>query len=590
MKSNRPEDIRTHPTWKHSLLFLVFLLLVTSLAYLPGLDNQFIWDDDDYVTENRNLRTLNGLIAIWFTPHAIPQYYPVVHTTFWLEYQLWGTRPLGYHQVNILLHALNAFLVWWLLRRLGVPWAWLAAAIFAVHPVHVESVAWITERKNVLSLFFGLSSTLFFLKGVRLKPDEPVRLGHTLFYALSLFLFVLALLSKTVTAVLPGVLLVMVWWQHPLRLKRDRSLFLLLTPYLLAGLVLGMVTVQLEIQHVGAFGADWDYGLVSRILIAGRALWFYLGKLVWPHPLIFFYERWTITPADAWACLYPLAFGLLLGGLYRYRQRLGRGVLAALLIYSGALFPALGFFNVFPHRYSFVADHFQYHASIPIIALVAAALARGWAWLGRTRWPALLADRWPVILAVGLLAPLIWLTMRQVTVYADEATLWRDTVAKNPTSWAAHNNLGQHYKRIGQFENAWRHLERAIQLRPHHERAYLGLAEILEMQGRLDEAEVHYRVAARHGADDISVLLRVANFYIRRHQPDTAMEFYLYILEREPDNYHANLNAGHVCMLRGDADTAEGHYRRAVTADPDSEQAREYLRRARQAQAQQPLE
>ncbi|MBN2430116.1 MAG: tetratricopeptide repeat protein [Acidobacteria bacterium] len=579
-------DIRS--TWKTGALFLVVLMALTCLAYSPGAGNTFIWDDDDYVVENRNLRTFDGLLAIWLHPHSLPQYYPMVHTTFWVEYQLWGAAPLGYHQINIVLHALNAFLIWLLLRRLGVPWAWLAAAIFAVHPVHVESVAWITERKNVLSLFFCLAAALLFLKSVRFGRDEAVRNSHKVLYSLSLICFVLALLSKTVTAVLPAALLVIIWWKHDLRLKRDWPVFLLLAPFLLAGLALGLVTVQLELQHVGAFGADWDYGLVSRILIAGRALWFYLGKLVWPHPLVFFYERWEISPTSLWQHLFPFSFIVVLLVLWFYRNRLGRGPLAALLIYSGALFPALGFFNVFPHRYSFVADHFQYLASIPAIALLVAALARIVTWLGRTRLPSHQVAWLRGMTALCLLAPLVWLTIRQVPVYANEVTLWQDTIAKNPSSWAAHHNLGNHYKRNGQFDQAWRHFEQAIQLRPHHERAYLCLAEILEMQGRWEEAEVHYRIAARYGADDISILLRVGNFFIRRDQPDKAMAFYLGILEREPGNYYANLNAGHVYMLRADFTSAERYYRRAVAADPASEPAGEYLRRAIQAQGRPP--
>jgi hypothetical protein len=264
------------------------LLVLVLLAYTPALDAGFVWDDDDYVTANVTLRSVTGLARIWVEPGAVPQYYPMAFTSLWLDYRLWGMRPFGYHLVNVLLHGLNAVLLWRLLVMLAVPGAWLAAAVFAVHPVHVESVAWVTERKNVLSGAFYLGAFLAYL---RFAPPGGRGAGPVAWraYAAALALFVLAMLSKTVTCTLPAALLIVLWWKRPRLAARD---VLPLLPFFALGLGLSLVTIWMEKHHVGAQGADWALSAVDRCLIAARALWFYLGKLVWPAPLVFNYPRW----------------------------------------------------------------------------------------------------------------------------------------------------------------------------------------------------------------------------------------------------------------------------------------------------------
>ena len=198
---------------------LLVILGATFLAYSPVWQCAYIWDDDDYVTKNVHLRTLDGLWRLWI-PKTTRQYYPAVFSTFWLEYQLWGLRPLGFHLVNVLLHAVNGILVWRIAARLKIPGAWMIGAVFALHPVHVESVAWITERKNVLSGLFYLSSMLAYLRFDRLRGTARLQqvadiLGSGWrWYVLSLALFVLALLSKSVTCSLPAALILVMLWQR----------------------------------------------------------------------------------------------------------------------------------------------------------------------------------------------------------------------------------------------------------------------------------------------------------------------------------------------------------------------------------------
>ena len=295
----------------------------------------------------------------------------MVHSVFWVEHKLWGDATLGYHLVNILLHAFSALLLLKILRQLEISGAWLAAAIFALHPVQVESVAWISELKNTLSGVFYLGSALIYL-----NFDQTRRLK---FYVAALVLFGLGLLSKTVIATLPAALLVVFWWQRgKLSWKQDVRPLL---PFFLAGVVMGLFTAWVERKFIGAEGKVFDLTLLERMLIAGRVVWFYLGKLFWPAGLVFIYPRWEVSGTVWWQYLFPAATLLLLAGLWAWRRR-NRGPLAALLFFVGTLFPALGFLNVYPFRYSFVADHYQYLAGLGVITVVSAGAAQ---LLGRWR-------------------------------------------------------------------------------------------------------------------------------------------------------------------------------------------------------------
>jgi hypothetical protein len=317
----------------------LLLVVATLLAYQPAWQAGFIWDDDEYVTDNPLLTAPDGLKRIWFSLDSPSQYFPLTYTVFRIERSLWGLNPAGFHWVNILLHAANALLVWRLLRRLSVPGAWLAAAIFALHPVQVESVAWITELKNVLSLFFFLLAMRAWVEFVEDRPKPLWR-----FYALALMSCALALFSKTTACTLPAALLLVLWLKgKPI----DRFRLAQMIPFLAMGAGMGLVTVWWERYHQGTQGVRFSYGLVERLLIASHAVWFYLGKLVWPVNLIFSYPRWTINAAD------PLAYGWLAAGLglgiaiYVARRSAGRGVEVAALFYVTTLGPLLGFIMLY---------------------------------------------------------------------------------------------------------------------------------------------------------------------------------------------------------------------------------------------------
>ena len=455
------------------------------------------------------------------------RYYPLVHTSYWLEYQVWGLDPLGYHVTNVVLHLTSAFLLWRILLSLGVPGAWLIAAIFAVHPVQVESVAWITERKNVLSGVFYLSAMLVYLP-LTLEPETvPAArwrpLGRR--YGAAFVLFLLALLSKTVTATLPAALLLLIAW------KRGRvrwSDVWPLVPPALIGLAAGIATAWLERHHVGAQGIDWQLSPLQRVVIAGRALWFYAWKLAWPSHLTFIYPRWRVDAGDPWQLAYPIAAAATIVSLWLARRRIGAGPLVAVLLFAGTLFPALGFVDTFPMRYSFVADHFQYLASIALVALVVAAAERlALDWPARRR---RLAQACGAVLIV-LLAVLTW---RQSRIYADHESLWADTIQKDPASWMGHTTLGALLGQRGALAEAEAHYREAVRLNPDFAIARSNLAGLLANQGRFDEAITHYRAAVKLDPASLENHISLGRALLLNGQPDEAAKWFRVVVARWP--------------------------------------------------------
>ena len=398
---------------------------MTVFAYQPAWNGAPVWDDAGHITRV-DLRGVDGLQRIWFERGATQQYYPVTHTAFWVQHRLWGDRTLGYHIVNSALHACSAFLVFLIVRRLGLPGATFAAFVFALHPVHVESVAWITELKNTLSSVFYLAAAWCYLRFDTARSWKS--------YTVAALLFVLALLSKSVTATLPMALAVVLWWQRG-RLAWRRDL-LPLVPWVIAGAVAGFATAAVERYGIGAQGVGFDLSPFERVLVAGRAVWFYLGKLVWPLNLSFNYPRWDVSDAVWWQYLYPLALAAAVVVAWMYR-RASRVPLAVALCYVVTLAPALGFVDVYPFLFSFVADHFQYLASICVIVFASAAVTQWSRGSSDPRSNRRLHSVIPIAI-LGLLAALTWQHSRQ---FADAETLYRTTIASNPASWFARNNL-----------------------------------------------------------------------------------------------------------------------------------------------------
>jgi len=542
-----------HHRADNTILTAALIVCCTLLVYLPALDGGLLWDDAAHVTRPE-LRSLHGLWRIWSDPGATQQYYPLLHSAFWVEYKLWGDATLGYHMANLLLHAAAAILVMLIMRRLGLPGACLAALIFALHPVCVESVAWIAEQKNTLSTVFYLSAALLYL-----QFDQTRRRSQ---YFLALALFAMALATKTVTDTLPAALLVVFWWQRGrLGLKRDVAPLL---PWFALGAAAGIFTAWVERTLVGAEGPDFSLTLVERFLLAGRALWFYVGKLVGPANLMFFYPRWQVDSAEWWQYLFPLAALAALAGLCLLARK-HRGPLAGALIFAGTLFPALGFFNVYPFVYSYVADHFQYIASLGIIVPVAAGLAS--AVTAATR-------RWAVAAACGVLVVLGVLTWQQCGMYSDMETLFQETLERNPTCWIAHYNLGVLIAGVpGRLPEAIQHYREAARLKPDYAMAHynLGLA-LAQTPDGLPEAIEEYRAALRANPNSAMAHnnLGLALSKIPGRLPE-AIEEYGAALRSDQDLAEAHNNLG-IALLNtpGRLSEAIPHFQAALRSKPES--------------------
>ncbi len=498
------------------------LFVVTLVAYAPAITAEFIWNDSDYVTAPE-IRSLSGLGRIWFDVGATEQYYPLLHSAFWVQHQLWGDAPTGYHLVNIFLHATAACLLVAALRRLAIPGAWLAGFIFALHPVYVESVAWISEQKNTLSLVFYLVAALLYL-----RFDQERRRN---LYVAATGVFVLALLSKSVTATLPAALLVILWWKRG-RLEWKRDVRPLL-PWLVLGAAMGLFSGWVEKTYVGAQGSEFDLSLLQRSLLAGRVAWFYVGKLFWPADLIFIYPRWTIDPAQAWQWLFSFAVIVALVVLWLIRGR-GRAPLAAVLFFGGSLVPTLGFFNVYAFIYSYVADHWQYLPSISLVVLASAGMTRALA--GKSA-------GWRLGLPGALLGVLAVLSFQQSRMYADMRTFYATTIAKNPECWMAYNNLGNLLRNRGEFQLARVQLEEALRVRP-------------------DLYKVHYNLG---------------NVLWDMRLPADAMRAYERALEVKPDYPDAHNHLGRVLLSQGRRTEALRHLQESLRLDPEYHDARNNL-------------
>ncbi len=610
-----------------------FIFAAALAAYWPALSGTLLWDDAAHVT-SPELQSLTGLWRIWFSPGATQQYYPLLHTAFWMEHRLWGDAVLGYHLTNLAQHALAACLVVAIGRYLKLSGAWLAGLVFALHPICVESVAWISEQKNTLSGVFYLGSALLYLRFHRTR--------RRLLYGWALALFVFALLTKTVTATLPIAILIILWWQRGrLGWKRD---VLPLAPWIGLGAAAGIFTAWMERTIIGAQGAHFDLTVIQRVLLAGRAVWFYAAKAIWPANLIFTYPRWKLDPASWPQYLYPAGALAVLAALTLLARR-RRGPLAAMLLFVVPLLPVLGFLNVYPFLFSYVADHFQYLACLAIIVPLCSLFIQGVQFLGKP------AD---VALPLVLIAILGILTWRDSSIYRDSETLYRATLVRNPASWMAHNNLGVDLlakpgrvaEALGEFRSALRlnpddaethnnfgnalgrtpsripqaihEFETAIRLEPRLPQAHQNLANalardsrrlqdsveqfkialqlrpydpqihndlgvaLLQAPDRLSEAAAQFQAAVQSEPDNVQFRMNLGNALGRiPERRNEAVAQFRTILHNQPNNALAHSGLGVAfSQMPGRMPEAVEEFRAALKNQPDSAEAHNNLGRA----------
>ena len=539
------------------------LCLLVAVSYFPALSAGFVWDDV-ILTRTAPLHTWSWLAQIWFTPRGLIQqeahYWPLLYTLFWLEHKLWGLAPLGYHLVNLLLHTGVVLLLWRLLRRLEVPGAWFAAAVFAVHPLHVESVAWVIGRKDMLATVFYLAAVLAYIRFTEM-PRGRRRGGP---YLLAVALFVLGLLSKSIAITLPAALLLWHWWRHGRVTMAD---FRRTLPFFLVGLGIALADYA---YYVGIDPISFAYSPLERGLIAARALAFYAGKLLWPAGLTGVYPRWEPGVGDllAWGC--AAGFAAVVAVLWCCRRQIGRGPLAGVLFFAVALSPVLGFVDFGYMRFSFVADRYQYLAGIGLIAVVAGAAGRA-CQLGldalpehRTR-PARMA-----IGAVGaaILAVSGLLTWNHTGLYRDNVTFFTHVIAHNPQAHDAHFNLGVYLQAEGRYGEAQAAYQTALERRPDHSGALVNSGFLLSQQGHYEEAIARYREVLRLNPQHPTAMRDIAGIQMNQGRYAEAHATYQTALEREPDDPDLRNNIGVLLEKQGRHEEATARYRETLRLNP----------------------
>ncbi|MDI6829511.1 MAG: tetratricopeptide repeat protein, partial [Armatimonadota bacterium] len=539
------------------------------------------------------INTNDALYRYWCTMQS-PDYFPFIHTVFWIEWKLWGPSNIGWHLFSIFLHALTAVLAWVVMQRLRFPGAWLSALIFAVHPVNVEAAGWVYQQRTILPMTLMFVSILAYLK----FEKENFRL----WYAVSLLTFLLALLSKISVMMLPAVFLLVIWWQCG---KVQRHDIMRMLPFFALAVIFGLLTSYVQAhRNIGEDIVRTD-SFLARLAGAGLVVWFYIYKDLLPVNLIFIYPKWEINTMSivSWLPLAALIASFVF--FWQYRKSWGRQFLVALGYFVLMLFPVLGFVNIYFMRYSLVADHWQYSAMLGIVALIVGGIYRIMERRG--------IIRQGVFVAVPVIITLVFLSWNQQRIYKDEETLWRSTLAKNPNAWSAHVNLGvalakkgknseaiSHYKaaiRIsptcpeaynslaaaliqeGQYDEALEHLSKALSLKPKSARVHYNLGRVYAAQGRLHEAAAEYAKSFELNPYFAEAYTNFGAVLIDLGRTDEALEYHLRAVNLNPNLPEAHNNLGVALAVMNRLEEAECEFREAIRLDPNYEAARRNLNR-----------
>ncbi len=506
------------------------------------------WDDDFMVVDNMKLRSLTGLWNIWVTSPGY-DYWPLTSTLLWLEWHLFGPQPLGYHICNLALHICSALLIWRLLAKLGLRWGLLGALLFVVHPLAVESVAWISEVKNVCSLPLFLLSILSYLRFDETK-DSPA-------YIRALLLYIAAMLCKTSVVMLPLVLLLYCWWKRgeltPGDLKR-------VAPFGLVAVVLGCVTVYMQsptlISELPANRTPWETWLT-----AGQIIFFYIGCFVWPAKLTLLYPRWTLeNPTAVQLAMWPLLIALVVL-LFLWPSR-GRSVLLGLGFFILTLLPVLGFIHFTYMKFSWVADHFAYLPMIGLIGLVVA---------GAEQLHGGLPSPYQRVLLVMLSAVVVALSMETQSyagIFANETALWTATLKRNPSAVAADNNLGLILQKSGNPWGAIDYFRRALSLQPRFLDARSNLATALIAIGSRDEAAEQLAIAEQINPYYPVSYYNLGTLYLQDGHIPEAVEQLQKAAELRPHYIDAEDNLGYALDKAGRPQEALPYLRSSLEDDP----------------------
>jgi protein O-mannosyl-transferase len=553
------------PSWfTGDWFFGLILFFAVILIYQPVWFAGYIWDDTWHVTANPCVVGPLGLKDIWGTAEYRP--FGLVIAAFWVEHALWGLIPMPYHLVNVLEQATCALVLWRVLRVLQVPGAWLGAALWALHPLQVESVAWISEMKNTQSGLFYLLAIFFFVRWLKMGETRQMMDRDYLF---ALLCAALAMASKSSTLILPGVLALCAWWVRGKWNWRDLKP---LVPIFLMSVVAALITIwPVALDERAIVDTQWARSWPQRVATSGDVIWFYLGKLIWPHPLIFIYPRWQVDAENGASYLPLLAVIAVVSILWLKRNSGLRPWFFAMAYFLVALAPFLGLIDQTFWRYSFVEDHLQYLASMGPLALVGAGIVR-------------LADSIASMkswlqpsLCGGLLLILGTLSWQRTWAFENEEALWADTLAKNPNCWMAYNDLGHDLFQEGQTEEAITQYQKALEIYPNYGDAHSNLGSALLRKGRVDEAMAEYKAALKINPNYVEAGNNLGNFYLSKGQLDQAMTQFQSVLQKHPNSAEAHNNLAVALVRKGQLRDGIAQLQEALRLNPNYTDAQNNL-------------
>jgi len=532
-----------------TLLAMIAIILVTLVVYAPAMRAEFVWDDQVYVTKNPLIRAPNGLLQFWFSTEPT-DYYPFTSSVLWFEWRLFGENATGYHILNILLHAANAILVWQVLKSLKIPAALLTGLLFATHPVNVASAAWIAEHKNTISTLFYLLSILSYLK---FRNTDEISC-----YWKALVLFLLALLSKTSVVMMPFVILGIGWWQDERISWEDLRHAL---PFFGLSILLGLVTVWFQYTNAIAQETVRYDDFLSRLAIAGRAVWFYLSKALFPVRLCFIYPRWELPATSVFSFLPIILLIMFFTFLWINRKKWGRPLLFAVGYFVVTLIPVLGFLDIYFMQFSLVADHWQYVSIVGITALLAgggATMLRNW------------GARYPFMLMAGLalIAVFAGLSWQRAHIFKNEEALWCDTISKNRAAWMPHNNLGIVLMSDGRYRESVHHFSEALRIKQDYWVAWYNMGNAFLEWEKPDKAITSYFESLKLKPRNAAALNNLGYALFQTGRVEEAIQFYSEALKVEPLYENAHLNLGDAMTKLGKLEEAVYHYSQALKVNP----------------------
>jgi tetratricopeptide (TPR) repeat protein len=543
-------------TWQSWLPQVLLIAGLTVWIYWPSLRGEFIWDDNWYLTNNPLMRGVSGLWKFWAQPGSWVEYYPVQETVQWAQWELWGTETLGYHLTNVALHIISALLVWRLLAKFGLRLAWVGGVIFAVHPVQVESVAWISELKNTLSLPFFLLAMCSWIDFEESRRQED--------YQNALGLFLLALLCKITMAPFAVVILLYAWWKRGrvdlLDLKASGPFFIIAIGLGIVSMVVGHL--YLERGHAPPDKIDMG-SLFERIGGAGVITMVYLARVFLPVGIMLGHPQWQVSFV-AW--IGYVGWLALLGmgwWIWTKRATWGRHMALGLGFFLITLAPFLGFETVSYMKFTWVLDHLLYIPMIGIIGLVVAGL-------GSLEGKLPTGGRFVVMGMVGVLVIGMAAESRTFAgLFLNEQTLWSYTLQRNPDFWMGHDNLGEALLVQKKYAEAIPEFEAVIRLKPDFDEGYYNLGVALDESGKTAEAEAKYREAIALNPSNARAYLTLADLEKTKGNIAEAEDLLRHAVAVNPNYSAAQIDLGDILVETGRAEEAASLYEQAIEANPD---------------------